>query len=77
MTVTELKGICDGLSITYATNDVKDKLIALIAKNKGISYVESDLTSKTLANLQAICDGLEITYTPENTEDELKAKILA
>lgn len=77
MTVTELKSICDGLSIAYATNDVKDKLIALIAKNKGISYVESDLTSKTLANLQAICDGLGITYIQSDDESALKAKILA
>ena len=77
MTVTELKSICDNLSITYTTSDVKDKLIALIAKNKGIRYVESDLTSKTLTNLQAICDGLGITYIGSDDEAALKAKILA
>lgn len=52
-------------------------MIALIANNQNISYIESDLTSKTLANLQAICDGLGLTYVAEDTDVELKALILA
>lgn len=74
-TNSELKSICDELSITYASNDVKDKLVALIANEEGIKYTESNLSSKTLSNLRAICDGLGISYTDEDTE-ELKALIL-
>ena len=49
----------------------------MIAKKLNIKYVDSDLTSKTLANLKAICDGLAITYTEADDEATLKAKILA
>lgn len=76
-TVAELKAICDYRNITYATNDVKNKLVALIVKDEGISYTSSDLESNTTAELKAICDGLGIAYTDSNTDDELKALILA
>lgn len=76
-TVVQLKAICDADSIPYGSSDVKDKIIAVISKTKGLNYVESDLTGKSLTQLQAICDGRNITYTESNTEDELKSLILA
>lgn len=76
-TNAELKTICDDLSVTYGASDVKDKLVALIAKKKGLKYTEANLSSKTLANLKAICDGLGLTYEADDTEEELKALILA
>lgn len=76
-TVAELKAICDYRNITYTTNDVKNKLVALIVKDEGISYTSSDLESNTTAELKAICDGLGIAYTDSNTDDELKEFILA
>ena len=49
----------------------------MIAKKENLSYTESNLSSKTLAELKAICDGLEITYEADSTDEELKALILA
>lgn len=72
-----MQAICTANSITFVDADVKDKLVAMIAKKLNIKYVDSDLTSKTLANLKAICDGLAITYTEAEDEAALKAKILA
>lgn len=77
MTNAQLQAICDELSISYSTSDVKMKLVSLIANNQNIVYTSDDLIGKTLTQLQAICDGLGISY--DGTEDEatLKALILS
>lgn len=77
MTNAELQSICNSLSISYSETDVKMKLVALIAKNKGLEYTEGNLSGKTLNSLKAICDGLDITYDDSADEEALKALILA
>lgn len=76
-TKVQLQEICTNQSISYVDADVKDKLIAMIAKKSNVKYIESDLASKTLSNLKAICDGLAISYTEADNEEALKTKILA
>lgn len=68
--------ICDEYSITYASNDVKNKLIAMIVKELGLVYTEDNLESKSIPELRAICDGLEIEYDADFTEEELRELII-
>ena len=70
-TVANLKVICDEYSITYTSNDVKNKIIAMIVKELGLIYTEEELSGKTISELRAICDGLEIEYDTDFTEEEL------
>ena len=68
--------ICDENSITYASNDVKNKLIAMIVNELGLVYTEDNLSDKSISELRAICDGLEIEYDTNFTEEELRELII-
>ena len=70
-TVANLKEICEEYDISYTSNDVKNKLIAMIVNELGLAYTEDNLGSKSISELRAICDGLEIEYDTDFTEEEL------